>query len=65
MLLTTARRDTPRSHGDNRGDFIIDGEKIRPTGAVGAKFAIIMAKNESDDLGLAGATMFRADGCAW
>ncbi|HEX3863737.1 MAG TPA: acyl-CoA dehydrogenase family protein [Stellaceae bacterium] len=56
MLLTTARRDT----GGNRGDFIIDGEKWLITGAVGAGFAIIMAKNDSDDLGPAGATMFLA-----
>src|SRR5579862_64382 len=56
MLLTTARRD-PRS---NSGDFVIDGEKWLITGAVGAAFAIIMAKNESDKLGPAGATMFLA-----
>ena len=56
MLLTTARRD-PKG---NRGDFIIDGEKWLITGGVGAKFAIIMAKNDSDDLGPAGATMFLA-----
>jgi acyl-CoA dehydrogenase len=56
MLLTTARRDT----GGNKGDFIIDGEKWLITGAVGAQFAIIMAKNDSDDLGPAGATMFLA-----
>jgi acyl-CoA dehydrogenase len=56
MLLTTARRD-PKS---NRGDFIIYGEKWLITGAVGAKFAIIMAKNDSDDLGPAGSTMFLA-----
>jgi acyl-CoA dehydrogenase len=56
MLLTTARRDS----GGNRGDFVIDGEKWLITGAVGAKFAIIMAKNDSDDLGPAGATMFLA-----
>ncbi|HZK90740.1 MAG TPA: acyl-CoA dehydrogenase family protein [Stellaceae bacterium] len=60
MLLTTARRDPPKSHGGNRGDFVIDGEKWLITGAVGAKFAIIMAKNDSDDLGPAGATMFLA-----
>jgi acyl-CoA dehydrogenase len=60
MLLTTARRDAPRSRGGNRGDFIIDGEKWLITGAVGAKFAIVMAKNDSDDLGPAGATMFLA-----
>src|ERR1700757_4789380 len=56
MLLTTARRDT----GGNKGEFVIDGEKWLITGAVGAKFAIIMAKNDSDDLGPAGATMFLA-----
>src|ERR1700731_2356002 len=56
MLLTTARRDT----AGNRGDFVIDGEKWLITGAVGAEFAIIMAKNDSDDLGPAGATMFLA-----
>ncbi len=56
MLLTTARRDKT----GNRGDFVIDGEKWLITGAVGAKFAIIMAKNDSDDLGPAGATMFLA-----
>ena len=52
MLLTTARRDG--------GDFVIDGEKWLITGAVGADLAIIMAKNESDALGPAGATMFLA-----
>ncbi len=56
MLLTTARRDT----GGNRGDFVIDGEKWLITGAVGAKFAIVMARNDSDELGPAGATMFLA-----
>jgi acyl-CoA dehydrogenase len=56
MLLTTARRDT----GGNQGDFLIDGEKWLITGAVGAKFAIIMARNDSDDLGPGGATMFLA-----
>jgi len=56
MLLTTARRDPT----GNRGDFVIDGEKWLITGAVGARFAIIMAKNDSDDLGPAGATMFLA-----
>jgi acyl-CoA dehydrogenase len=56
MLLTTARRagNAPGS------DFVIGGEKWLITGAVGAAFAIIMAKNESDDLGPAGATMFLA-----
>jgi acyl-CoA dehydrogenase len=52
MLLTTARRDGT--------DFVIDGEKWLITGAVGADLAIIMAKNESDALGPAGATMFLA-----
>jgi acyl-CoA dehydrogenase len=56
MLLTTARRET----GGNKGDFVIDGEKWLITGAVGAKFAIIMARNDSDELGPAGATMFLA-----
>jgi acyl-CoA dehydrogenase len=56
MLLTTARRDT----GGNKGDFVIDGEKWLITGAVGAKFAIVMARNDSDELGPAGATMFLA-----
>ncbi|MGE3279641.1 MAG: acyl-CoA dehydrogenase family protein [Alphaproteobacteria bacterium] len=56
MLLTTARRDT----SGNRGDFIIDGDKWLITGAVGAGFAIIMARNEDDPLGPAGATMFLA-----
>jgi acyl-CoA dehydrogenase len=52
MLLTTARRD-----GE---DFIIDGTKWLITGAVGADLAIIMARNDSDALGPAGATMFLA-----
>jgi len=56
MLTTTARRDT----SGNAGDFVIDGEKWLITGAVGAAFAIIMAKNDSDALGPAGATMFLA-----
>jgi acyl-CoA dehydrogenase len=56
MLLTTARR----TGGHNAGDFVIDGEKWLITGAVGAEFAIIMAKTESDALGPAGATMFLA-----
>jgi acyl-CoA dehydrogenase len=55
MLLTTARRD-----GGNGGDFVIDGDKWLITGAIGARFAIIMAKNDSDPLGPAGATMFLA-----
>src|SRR4029077_19273826 len=50
MLQTAARRD-----GD---DFVIDGTKWLITGAVGAAFAIIMAKTDSDALGPAGATMF-------
>ncbi|HEX5455485.1 MAG TPA: acyl-CoA dehydrogenase family protein [Stellaceae bacterium] len=49
MLLTTARRDG--------ADFVIDGTKWLITGAVGARFAIIMARNDSDPLGPAGATM--------
>src|SRR5229473_7173331 len=52
MLLTTARRDGT--------DFIIDGTKWLITGAVGASLAIVMARNESDPLGPAGATMFLA-----
>jgi acyl-CoA dehydrogenase len=55
MLTTTARRA-----GGNSGDFVIDGEKWLITGAVGAGLAIIMAKNDSDALGPAGATMFLA-----
>jgi alkylation response protein AidB-like acyl-CoA dehydrogenase len=55
MLTTTARRA-----GGNSGDFVIDGEKWLITGAVGAELAIIMAKNDSDALGPAGATMFLA-----
>src|SRR5213592_4045869 len=39
MLCTTARRDG--------GDFVIDGAKWLITGAVGAAFAIIMAKTDS------------------
>ncbi|MGH7094464.1 MAG: acyl-CoA dehydrogenase family protein [Stellaceae bacterium] len=53
MLLTAARRG---SHGD----FVIDGKKWLITGAVGATVAIIMARNDSDPLGPAGATMFLA-----
>jgi acyl-CoA dehydrogenase len=52
MLLTAARRDG--------SDFVIDGEKWLITGAVGARLAIIMARNDSDPLGPAGATMFLA-----
>ena len=54
MLKTTARRATD----GNRGDFVIDGEKWLITGAVGAEFAIIMARTDSDGAGPAGATMF-------
>jgi acyl-CoA dehydrogenase len=50
MLQTTARRDG--------GDFVIDGVKWLITGAMGAAVAIIMARNDSDRLGPAGATMF-------
>src|SRR3954466_13583192 len=50
MLLTTARRD-----GD---EFVIDGRKWLITGAVGADLGIVMARNESDTGGPAGATMF-------
>ncbi len=50
MLLTTARRDGR--------EFVIDGTKWLITGAIGARLAIIMAKNDSDPLGPAGATMF-------
>jgi len=50
MLQTTARRDG--------SDFVIDGVKWLITGAMGAAVAIIMAKNDSDPLGPAGATMF-------
>jgi alkylation response protein AidB-like acyl-CoA dehydrogenase len=49
-----------REWGGNSGDFIIDGDKWLITGAVGAKVAIIMARNEDDLLGPAGATMFLA-----
>jgi acyl-CoA dehydrogenase len=50
MLMTTARRD-----GE---EFVIDGRKWLITGAVGAELGIVMAKNESDSSGPAGATMF-------
>src|SRR5215470_5866161 len=45
MLRTTARR------AGNSTDFVIDGTKWLITGAAGAAFAIIMAKNDSDPLG--------------
>src|SRR5438874_4872077 len=56
MLMTTARRasNAPGS------DFVIDGTKWLITGAIGAELAIVLAKNESDPLGPAGATMFLA-----
>ena len=54
MLKTSARRAVD----GNRGDFVIDGEKWLITGAVGATFAIIMAKTDNDESGPAGATMF-------
>ncbi len=50
MLQTTARRDG--------SEFVIDGRKWLITGAVGAEFAIIMAKTGGDEAGPAGATMF-------
>jgi acyl-CoA dehydrogenase len=50
MLMTTARRD-----GE---DFVIDGRKWLITGAVGAELGIVMAGNDSDSGGPAGATMF-------
>ena len=54
MLQTTARRE-----GD---DYVIDGVKWLITGAVGAGFAIIMARIEGDgDSGMTGPTMFLAD----
>jgi acyl-CoA dehydrogenase len=52
MLLTAARRDG--------ADFVIDGEKWLITGAIGARLAIIMARNDDDPAGPAGATMFLA-----
>jgi acyl-CoA dehydrogenase len=54
MLKTIARR----AADGNRGDFVIDGEKWLITGALGAAFAIIMARTEGDAGGPAGATMF-------
>ncbi len=56
MLLTAARR----ASNEAGADFVIDGTKWLITGAVGARFAIIMARTESDPLGPAGATMFLA-----
>ena len=54
MLQTTARRE-----GD---DYVIDGVKWLVTGAVGAGFAIIMARIEGDgSSGMTGPTMFLAD----
>ena len=55
MLQTTARRE-----GD---DYVIDGVKWLITGAVGAGFAIIMARIEGEGgaSGMAGPTMFLAD----
>ena len=54
MLQTTARRD-----GD---DYVIDGVKWLITGAVGAGFAIIMARIEGNgDSSMTGPTMFLAD----
>src|SRR5438876_3783019 len=50
MLLTTARRAG--------NDFIIEGRKWLITGAVGADLGIVMARNDSDASGAAGATMF-------
>jgi acyl-CoA dehydrogenase len=50
LLSTTARRE--------KDAFVIDGRKWLITGALGADLGIIMAKNESDEMGPAGATMF-------
>ena len=50
MLLTTARRE--------HDEFVIDGRKWLITGAVGADLGIVMARNEDDASGAAGATMF-------
>jgi acyl-CoA dehydrogenase len=56
MLLTTARRASNAAGSD----FVIDGDKWLITGAVGARLAVIMARNDNDPLGPAGATMFLA-----
>lgn len=55
MLQTTARREG--------NDYVIDGVKWLITGAVGAGFAIIMARIEGDDGAshMTGPTMFLAD----
>lgn len=50
LLSTTARRD-----GEY---FVIDGLKWLITGALGAALGIVMARNEADAGGPAGATMF-------
>src|SRR6201998_804593 len=50
MLLTSARRDG--------GEFVIDGRKWLITGAGGRALGIVMARNQSDTGGPAGATMF-------
>jgi acyl-CoA dehydrogenase len=50
LLRTTARRD-----GEY---FVIDGLKWLITGALGAALGIVMARNDSDAGGPAGATMF-------
>jgi len=50
LLRTTATK--------SGGDYLIDGEKIFITGAIGASVAIIMAKVTSDDVG---PTMFLTD----
>lgn len=50
LLSTTARRE--------KDYFVIEGRKWLITGAEGADLGIVMAKNESDSMGPAGATMF-------
>ncbi len=50
LLSTTARRE--------KDYFVIDGRKWLITGALGADLGIVMARNESDGMGPAGATMF-------